>query len=282
MITGADPVAALSPTPKPGVAAAMRRIYAPGPVTGVWGQWSLQSNVAFGKAKGAIRKWRAGLAEGSWPARLGLGLPADRQHECRLFYLDEDYVARAKADAAAGGEVEYVSTNDVVASWFSRNLGVATMAINFRGRLEDALDTDAGNYVSSLPFGPADSARPALIRWTLQNGFRRAAADTSPLPAGLGWMGRTTGLLTSWASFAKPPRLPGAELELTFPYGDMDRDSSDPLKHNFAVPVGIVFRANDRLAMSVAGFPEVLERFEWTGSLPGEALDIHAHWRAIL
>ena len=110
MITGADPVAALSPTPKPGVAAAMRQIYAPGPVTGLWGQCGVQANVVFGKAKGAIRKWRAGLAEGSWPARLGLGLPADRQHECRLFYLDEAYVARAKADAASSAEMSKMTS----------------------------------------------------------------------------------------------------------------------------------------------------------------------------
>ena len=45
-------------------------------------------------------------------------------------------------------EIPYVSTNDIITSWFfrTRNHDYGMMLVNFRNRICGLTDTDAGNY----------------------------------------------------------------------------------------------------------------------------------------
>ena len=97
--------------------------------------WVFAANFMFGLAAGKLRSLAAALPFVRPPSPFAL----------RFRYLDVDFVARAKAKAKAGGEVPFVSTNDVVTSWFLKAFPVGTMAINFRNRLAGLGDNDAGN-----------------------------------------------------------------------------------------------------------------------------------------
>ena len=98
--------------------------------------WGLGADFVFGLA---VEKLRS-LAAAAFPF-----VRPPSPFALRFRYLDVDFVARAKAKAKAEGEVPFVSTNDVVTSWFLKAFPVGTMAINFRNRLAGLGDNDAGN-----------------------------------------------------------------------------------------------------------------------------------------
>ena len=97
--------------------------------------WGLAADFVFGLAAGKLRGLAAALPFVRPPSPFAL----------RFRYLDMDFVARAKAKAKAEGEVPFISTNDVVTSWFLKAFPVGAMAINFRNRLAGLGDNDAGN-----------------------------------------------------------------------------------------------------------------------------------------
>jgi hypothetical protein len=64
---------------------------------------------------------------------------------CRMFLIDEERIARIKK--AEKGAHDFVSTNDVVASWFltDKNYRYGWMSLNFRGKIEGHDDHLVGN-----------------------------------------------------------------------------------------------------------------------------------------
>eukprot|EP00658_Telonema_sp_P-2_P085658 TRINITY_DN9808_c0_g1_i1.p1 TRINITY_DN9808_c0_g1~~TRINITY_DN9808_c0_g1_i1.p1 ORF type:complete len:321 (+),score=53.43 TRINITY_DN9808_c0_g1_i1:392-1354(+) len=118
------------------------------------------------------------------------------------YYVDPTRVGAAKS-ASTG--VPFVSTNDVLVSAFGNTTScrVLLMPINFRHKLENFLDTDAGNYEGALVFGPEDYTDPALIRGTLRSGgpaFRRGPEGPPPraLPGCCESLRMTIGMVTNW------------------------------------------------------------------------------------
>ena len=69
--------------------------------------------------------------------------------------------------------VEYVTTNDIIASSFGNISGckVLLLPINFRNKIKDFNDHDSGNYEGALVFGREDFYEPSLIRKTLNSGL---------------------------------------------------------------------------------------------------------------
>ncbi|KAJ1482614.1 hypothetical protein T484DRAFT_1803376 [Baffinella frigidus] len=127
-----------------------------------------------------------------------------------MCFLDDAWVAREKRAAAAGGLVEFVSTNDVVTSTFLRasRADEAWMAVNFRGRIPGVGEAHAGNYESMIRYRPADYASPALIRQSV-GVLRRASQPPTALPSSLGHLGcNHYALVTNWATFAKELHVP--------------------------------------------------------------------------
>lgn len=192
------------------------------------------------------------------------------QVESRVFYLNEDWIKEQKeTEVAQDGQVPFVSTNDIVTSWFLRKIepNIGVMMVDFRGRVEEAEDTLAGNYQEGILYRPADYATAALIRRSLGN-FRRAATPPSRLPPSFceTCCGHDVAMAiaSSWSTFAVPVELPGGAVQtLHLPhFSQFDA----PCMANL-----IIFQAMPgKLACMVLGSKKVLAKFPDKGELIGE------------
>ena len=281
MLSGASPVRALAaPTNDPAVFARIAEAYS-NKVTGIFAQKAFLLNLLLGKMRGWLVNKRA--QPKSWLASVPfLRLPPEQRSTIRYSYVSETYVAEKKAEAE--GEVPWVSTNDVLSSWFMKAFDASLMAINFRNRIEGCHENMAGNFEGLISFvGEADAGRPALVRKALLgNRFRRVSDPADPLgdaelvelPEGPGVLGKGLSICSNWATFQKQPsKLPG-RAELHIPFRDADRGGTF-MRNNLHRHICIIFRANERLAVALIGFPAVLDRLD--GSALAEPLDVRAH-----
>jgi len=135
------------------------------------------------------------------------------------YYVDTDKIDEAKAKAKADGEVEYVSTNDVLTTTFAKSVEAKnlTMAVNWRGKLDDLTDNQAGNYVLGLLYGPDGTKDPTALRKNLQGGSPLSAVD---LPVGCSVpKGNWSAMCTNWSSMSKNNLdIPGCTQTLHIPY----------------------------------------------------------------
>ena len=282
MLSGAAPVRALAaPTNDPAVFARIAEAYS-SQVTGIFAQKAFLISLLLGKARGWLLNKRAAISKGSWLASVPfLRLPPEQRSTIRYSYVSETYVARKKAEAEVEGGVPWVSTNDVLSSWFMKAFDASLMAINFRNRVEGCHESMAGNFEGLISFvGEADAGRPALVRKALLgNRFRRVSDPADPLgdaepvefPEGLG---KGVSICSNWATFQKKPsKLPG-RAELHIPFRDADRGGTF-MRNNLHLHICIIFRANERLAVALIGFPAVLDRLD--GSALAEPLDVRVH-----
>ena len=81
--------------------------------------------------------------------------------------VDPEWVTKEKAKQT--GEVPFVSSNDVLTSWFFDNMESDTniMVANIRSRQPSVLDLSdnhVGNYEANVPYFPGDIETPVLIR----------------------------------------------------------------------------------------------------------------------
>ncbi|KAJ3239311.1 hypothetical protein HDU81_006201 [Chytriomyces hyalinus] len=69
-------------------------------------------------------------------------------------------------ETAPDGKPAFVSTNDVLVSWFLRRAGVSTgaMIINLRGKVDGLNENSAGNYMRLLTFQTGQFETPSAIR----------------------------------------------------------------------------------------------------------------------
>ena len=72
----------------------------------------------------------------------------------RVFLIDTARFPAVKTAAAKEGDVPFVSTNDVLSSWFLRGTECTsgTMVIDLRNRLPRLKSRHAGNYVDTLHY----------------------------------------------------------------------------------------------------------------------------------
>lgn len=136
--------------------------------------------------------------------------------ECRAYYIDSGWVAAEKQQHDPASGVPFVSTNDVVTSWFL-NRGAydyGMMMVNFRGRLAGATAAHAGNYEGDLQLFPDMFATPADVRRPLLNGFTTGRSDVP----GVGTNLRSHfACVSSWASFPCALQFPGCTQQLHLP-----------------------------------------------------------------
>ena len=187
--------------------------------------------------------------------------------EAATYEIDEAFVARKKAEAAAEG-VAFVSTNDIITSAIctATRADVGTMDVNFRDRLDGCSQTDAGNYEDKIVYTPTDYSSPALIRRSiLSNSQLRRAGPTSELPESVSDFWRLTMItsVSNWSTFAEDVTLKGHRAELHLPL-------FDPA----AVPARFftgcfVFRARTggALGVALAGSPYQIKAIEGSGLL---------------
>lgn len=162
--------------------------------------------------------------------------------------VDPVKMAAAKLKAAKEGAVPYVSSNDVITSWFLQQVHspLGFMAINWRNRLEDCTELDAGNYENVIFYRKEDSASPALIRQSLKT-CRRVVTGSDNKAGVPGFCelvrGPGIGVVTNWSTFAKKNEILGCEEDFHVPV------SSIPYFPT-TMPLLLVFRAGvDQLGL---------------------------------
>ena len=158
-------------------------------------------------------------------ASLLLGPPT----EFEIYTVDASFVEQQKAAVKAAGDVPFVSTNDVITAAVCKasKTFLAMMAVNFRGRVEQVSDCDAGNYQNVIPYRPRDYQTPALIRASIKP-LRRAARPATSIPSFWEFATASTPLMsiTNWAQFHEGVRFNGCKEEQHFPI--MERPSFVP------------------------------------------------------
>jgi len=208
----------------------------------------------------------------------------------RFHYINEEYIAARKAEAAASGQTEYTSLNDTVTSTFFSAVrpNVGVLVVNCRDRITSCNAFTAGNYESILWLRPPDYASPTLIRKALRSpsgegsgSLKRAAVPRTSLPSksfvpalwgGDTILGAKWALVTSWCSFtgglaAQPVALPGCSHELHAPLADL-------LYPPRMGPACIVFMAKPgKRAVRIYGTPQELDAVAASGML-GERLSL--------
>ena len=183
------------------------------------------------------------------------------------FDVSAEWLAAQKATAAGGG-VPFVSTNDCIVSCFLNCLDAdcGLMPVNFRGKLDGCEEDYAGNYEDLITYMRPDYATPALIRKSVgvpgDRRYRRAAEPPTEMLTNTQWLGgATVGVMTNWATFARPLSLPGATQELHLPLFDFPK----------AVPAStmgsmVVFQpASGRVAAMVAGSQRLIDAVAASG-----------------
>lgn len=138
----------------------------------------------------------------------------------------EKHKSAASGSAASGdAAAPFVSTNDILCSKIAAAFRARAflMPMNFRVKLPDFDELDAGNYEGALVFGPEDYASPALIRQTLRSGapaFKRCSGR--PLPGAFASMRCKLGMVTNWVfPFFDELLVEGAEQLLHLPHCDV-------------------------------------------------------------
>jgi len=165
--------------------------------------------------------------------------------KCHCVYVDDGKIASAKAEAKGESGTSFVSTNDILTSDFGKRVKarVLSMAVNFRGRLPDITNDDAGNYERDVLYLPQDFSAPGLIRQSLsgsEGSYKRASGDR--LPSGCRSVTARFATITNWASFAAGLDLDDdCKQQLHIPYFDTSQVPCD---------IAIIFRAKShRLAV---------------------------------
>jgi len=125
--------------------------------------------------------------------------------------VDSAWVAKEKVRAKQEEQVPFVSSNDVLTSWFFRkmNSDIHLMVANFRSRQPSILnlsEEQVGNYEANLPYFPGDVETPALIRQSIRGAdgeFRakRSASPETEIPSAWKLLRNRVSIITNWATF---------------------------------------------------------------------------------
>lgn len=128
----------------------------------------------------------------------------------KLFFVDEDWVLEHKGrrqsvfqpDVLNGRSASVVSGNSILTSWFF-NLNAASiglLVVDLRSRIEGCAvgNTNAGNYVHTLPYTPSDYGTPGLIQESVKRLKRCGPGASEDLPK-FGW-DMTASMLVNWSN----------------------------------------------------------------------------------
>ncbi|CAB9501517.1 expressed unknown protein [Seminavis robusta] len=199
--------------------------------------------------------------------------------EVRLFWIDENWIQQEKELAQKDITEGYVSTNDVVTARFFECTQVdeGIMAINFRGKIDNCLDVDAGNYFNYLVCRPSDYSS-AHIRRSVQKTQNNTPLKPQSKPL-TSWEHLTSrsfyGATSNWSTFCMPVSLPNCEEELHVPVLPTDSISCPA---SFVTGL-FLFRpgASKRVAAMFAGHPRALEAVKASGMMGEDVYSCDKH-----
>ena len=153
----------------------------------------------------------AGLAFGILGTYLGAKFGRRAPQNICINAVDPARVAREKTKVKQEGQVSFVSSNDVLSSWFFRKMESDTniMVANLRSRQPSVLnlsDSHVGNYEANLPYFPGDVETPTLIRQSIRDAdgafrARRAGSPITETPSFWKLLRNKTSIITNWATF---------------------------------------------------------------------------------
>eukprot|EP00546_Thalassionema_frauenfeldii_P000528 CAMPEP_0178932814 /NCGR_PEP_ID=MMETSP0786-20121207/22866_1 /TAXON_ID=186022 /ORGANISM="Thalassionema frauenfeldii, Strain CCMP 1798" /LENGTH=341 /DNA_ID=CAMNT_0020610227 /DNA_START=96 /DNA_END=1122 /DNA_ORIENTATION=- len=163
--------------------------------------------------------------------------------------VDPLKMAAAKVKAAREGGVPFVSSNDVITSWFLQQVhsSLGFMAINWRNRLEDCTESDAGNYENVIFYRKEDSASPARSHSSVPQDLSTGGDDGDDKAGVPGFRelvrGPGIGVVTNWSTFAKKNEILGCEEDFHVPVTSIPYFPT-------TMPLLLVFRAGvDQLGL---------------------------------
>mmetsp|Transcript_22607 Transcript_22607/g.27726 ORF Transcript_22607/g.27726 Transcript_22607/m.27726 type:complete len:485 (+) Transcript_22607:96-1550(+) len=151
--------------------------------------------------------------------------------------VDKEKILSMKKDEMKKEDVEYVSTNDIITSWFMKqtNALVGLMLVGLRNRVKNHIELDAGNYENSLIYQKEDYDTPSLIRKSL-NGMKRAVTPNLP---GFWKLATSDGCIVSnWSTFATPNEIEDCEEDCHIPTPTCDWTATMPHLVIFRVKEG--------------------------------------------
>jgi hypothetical protein len=180
-------------------------------------------------------------------------------HRYQYAYVDPSKMKEAKAAAMRKQEqgshandiVPFVSTNDIITSWFMRETqcDYGDLAINMRGRLEGITDASAGNYQRTILYYKKDIETPMLIRKSVQN-FKRVITGEEGIPGAFTYVRSRVALVSNWSSLAKPAFIKDCQEEFHVPLHISTSYWSSLFPSTFSIL--LIFRAGPgKIGMSV-------------------------------
>jgi hypothetical protein len=202
----------------------------------------------------------------------------------KLFWINPDWIKEQKQtglfanDPTSNYKPEFLSSNDVMASKFLRITGCdqALMTVNFRGKIQDCHEHDAGNYYNFNPLRPADFGSPVGVRQVvnqLKGGQRYPTTHPMTSMEHMFSVNRPISFFTNWADFARPVPLNECEQLLHMPLVPT---------HSLRMPARMfsfcyVYKPTkecDKLGVLVSATPNAMKELEATGMMGPELLKI--------
>lgn len=120
---------------------------------------------------------------------------------------------------------QFVSTNDIITSWFFRicRHTHGMMTINFRRRFAGFGDDLAGNYQSTLLFDSNTFSHPLLIRQAVDTSVERYSPQfpAVAIPSLIQTLNFNIGCVTNWSSFFKEVKFSSSRLDCHLPLVSM-------------------------------------------------------------
>ncbi len=160
-----------------------------------------------------------GVALGIMGDYLGAKITRRRPQNVAIHQIEPEWLSRQKAKAKQEHVAPFISSNDIISSWFFREMraDLNIMLANFRSRQPSIVglnEQHAGNYEANVPYFRGDIENPALIRQSIRNvdgTFRahRAGTPATEIPEFLTLLHNKSALITNWATFYRELVLQG-------------------------------------------------------------------------
>ncbi len=109
-------------------------------------------------------------------------------------YINKDWIEEEKKKHLAQNDVPYLSTNDILASWFFRINECDAGVFAVDGRQDFGITAKAGNYQNFILYYPEEFSSPAGIRRSRMDPKGWSQKDSKPGP------GTRVGVLSNWTA----------------------------------------------------------------------------------
>jgi len=152
-----------------------------------------------------------GVALGIMGDYLGAKITRRPPQNVAIHQIGPEWLSRQKAKAKQEHLAPFVSSNDIISSWFFREMkaDLNIMLANFRSRQPAIVglnEQHSGNYEANIPYFRGDIENPALIRQSIRNidgtfRARRAGVPATKIPEFMTLLHNKSALITNWATF---------------------------------------------------------------------------------